>query len=277
MKKVEYRLLQFIVSHVTGDRVSVALVHWDRERLRVASSFDRLAVCPARQRPLVRATVRAFLSQSENAAQTARAEPANQVALATLLDVREGLGGALHWAPLEVAETSDAERHFQELSAHLSLATKLAQRQHRYSSRTLAHQLSKEIADLAERMPDRVKVDHNLGGERVYRSPLSWKNGVWHDVLPLSLDGLRDEEITRESAQLLGLAVLAVPDDHIPVIVAAIPSQPDEARRTDEEATAVQHRLRSRNCLVLNAPMTKRSPSFDEVRRRVEADTKQSD
>jgi len=43
MKPIEYRFLQLILSHVAGDRLTLALIHWDGERLRVASSFAPLA------------------------------------------------------------------------------------------------------------------------------------------------------------------------------------------------------------------------------------------
>jgi len=119
MKPIEYRFLQIIVSHVTGDRLTLALIHWDGERLRVASSFASLSSRVTAQEDIVRRTVLAKLAR---AARQAEQAPAG-LGLKQVVPVREGLGAALYWSPIRASLASDPEAHFQELCESLQLET----------------------------------------------------------------------------------------------------------------------------------------------------------
>jgi hypothetical protein len=270
MNKVEFRLLQFIISHVTGDRVSVALLHWDGRQLRVASSLDHLAVCSPAQRQIVRSTVKILLAKAAKVARGLTRRARLDLGLRELFPVREGLGAALYWTPPTVVETGDIEAHFEELSAKLRLDREGVRQPRRFSSRALGHQLVAGGERLAASAPDRVKLEHEVRSKKTYVSPLSWKNGKWHDTLPFSLDGLDEEQITRESAQLLGLAELALPADHVPVVIAAF--HPQLAQRTTAEANIVKRWLSKRGCVVLPAPVSGHTASLDDVLKRVEDD-----
>jgi hypothetical protein len=119
MKSIEYRFLQLILSHVAGDRLTLALIHWDGERLRVGSSFTSPVLRELAQGDIVGSTVRAKLAR---AAQQAKQAPAG-VGLKEAVTVREGLGAALYWSPVRASLASDPEAHFRELCNTLRLET----------------------------------------------------------------------------------------------------------------------------------------------------------
>jgi hypothetical protein len=119
--RVEYRFFQLILSPLAGDRVTVALVHWDGRELRTKSSPRAAAICKPQHRTAIRDTIAAF---SRQANRTARAQqPASEalLSLAHVFPVREGLGAALAWSPVHTAETRNPEAHFTELVEHLGL------------------------------------------------------------------------------------------------------------------------------------------------------------
>jgi hypothetical protein len=102
---------------VTGDHLTLALLHWDGQRLRVASSFAPLPYRDVAQPDVVRQTVRAKL---ERAARQAEQAPTG-LGLKEVVPVREGLGAALYWSPIRTSLASNPEAHFQELCASLRL------------------------------------------------------------------------------------------------------------------------------------------------------------
>jgi hypothetical protein len=117
MKPSEYRLLQLILSHVSGDRVTLALLHWDGARLRVASSFAPLALRRTAQADVVQRTVRAKLARAVKQAEQA---PAG-LGLKDVVPVCEGLGASLYGSPIRAALTHDPEARFQDLCDNLRL------------------------------------------------------------------------------------------------------------------------------------------------------------
>jgi hypothetical protein len=117
MKPIEYRFLQYILSHVTGDRLTLALVHWDGEHLRTASSFAPLSYPDVAQREIVRRTVEAKLARA--AKQVEKAEQG--MGLKDVVPVREGLGAALYWSPIQTSLASNPEKHFASLCESLRL------------------------------------------------------------------------------------------------------------------------------------------------------------
>lgn len=117
MKSIEYRFLQIIVSHVTGDRLTLALIHWDGDLLRVASSFASLSPRVTAQEDVVRRTVRAKLARAVRQAE--QAPPG--LGLQQVVPVREGLGAALYWSPIRTSLAGDPQAHFEELCESLRL------------------------------------------------------------------------------------------------------------------------------------------------------------
>jgi hypothetical protein len=93
------------------------LLHWDGERLRVASTFAPLSFRETVQADVVRRTVRAKLARAMKQAEQAPPD----LGLKDVVPVREGLGAALYWAPIRVSLASNAEAHFQGLCESLRL------------------------------------------------------------------------------------------------------------------------------------------------------------
>jgi len=88
--------------------------------------------------------------------------------------------------------------------------------------------------------PDHVRVEASVRNVKEYRSPLSWKNSSWHHAVPFSLEGMDEAAITREVERLYGLIRLAIPEMDVPVLVIALPTDDELARRTKQEAKVVQ-------------------------------------
>src|SRR5579871_3763639 len=121
MVKVEFRPLQVILSPVSGDRVTVALLHWDGTVLRVASSTAALRALERDHREGLRVAIHDAVRKAERKARRLTEEPVLDMGLAHVFPVREGFGAALYWAPITSVETADAEAHFAELRRELRL------------------------------------------------------------------------------------------------------------------------------------------------------------
>ena len=129
--KVEFRLLQVVLSAVSGDRVTVALVHWDGTRMRVASSPTALTVVDAPSREGIRAAVEDYVRKAQRRARQLEKTPELNIGLAHAFPVREGMGAALCWTPISSRETRDAEAHFLELRSETRLVHEPLQRMRR--------------------------------------------------------------------------------------------------------------------------------------------------
>jgi hypothetical protein len=121
MTKVEHRFLQLILSPVSGDRITLALLFWDGVRLRVASLIDLGMVAPA-HREGIRIAAEDIVAAAETTAHDlAASAPAPGTGLAHIFPVREGYGAALYWAPIATVQTQDADAYFAELVTELRL------------------------------------------------------------------------------------------------------------------------------------------------------------
>jgi hypothetical protein len=122
MTKVEFRLLQLILSPVSGDRTTLALLFWDGSRLRVVSALEFERVEPA-HREGIRIAAEDFVSAAQKAARDLdeAATPRPDLGLAHIFPVREGYGASLYWAPIVTTQTGDADAYFDELVRELRL------------------------------------------------------------------------------------------------------------------------------------------------------------
>jgi hypothetical protein len=122
MIQVELRLLQIVLSHVSGDKRTLALLHWDGATLRVAESLGPIGVVDPVHRDAVRVTAEAWVRRARRTAQSLHADPqARDGGLADVFPVRKGLGAALLWTPVTTLETPDAAAHFDALVRELRL------------------------------------------------------------------------------------------------------------------------------------------------------------
>jgi hypothetical protein len=122
MKQVEFRLLQLVISHVSGDKQTLALLHWDGVTLRVAGAAGALGVVEPVHRDAVRATAQAWIRRARHAASLlgSNLEPSDR-SLADVFPVRAGLGAALLWTPVTTFQVGDAAAHFDALVRELVL------------------------------------------------------------------------------------------------------------------------------------------------------------
>jgi hypothetical protein len=270
MTTVEFRLLQYIISHVGGDRITVALLHWDGAQLRVAHSLAGLAICDAGQRDVVRKTVEVLVTRAEELAEQMETAPRLNTGLADLFPVREGLGGALFWTPVVEIETADAEAHFAELGSSLRLGGEENRTPRPFSSARLGRQLVGVGRELLATAPNSVRVEATIHNVKEYRSPLSWKNAAWHHAVPFSLEGMDETSITREVERLYGLTQLAIPEEDVPVLVIALPSNDELSKRMEKEAKVVQGARE--HCLVIPTPVKARRADLTILRSHIERD-----
>ena len=122
-KTIAHRMLQIILSHESGDRITVALLHWDGEHLRVASSLAGLAMLEPDERDAFRTTILDIVGEVERVVRRIEDAPAPRpdTTLAELYPVREGLGAALYWTPVSTARPSDPDAHFEMLAREMRL------------------------------------------------------------------------------------------------------------------------------------------------------------
>lgn len=277
MKRVEFRLLQLVRSHVSGDKLTLALVHWDGETLRVARSLAPLAVVEPAYRDGVRATAKEWIRRArELAAQLEAGRQLHLEGLGELFPVRQGLGAALLWTPLTSVQTADPEAHFASLRHELHL-DHLDQRRRRRIKPGMLHD---DLVALGEQLrttlgkDERLRVGQKVQEQLPFTSPLSWKNGRWHHAVPFSLDGLDSEQRDREAERLYGLVQLAIPTKDVPVVV-AVPAR-DSSSKDVQRVTKVLRRLLSERDGDWIVPARKRwTIDLDVLAERVRRDVEQ--
>jgi hypothetical protein len=243
VKRVEYRWLQSIVAHLSGDRVTVGLLHWDGVALRSAFREDAFGEAEPMPRDVLCLTLLDSQREVTKVAREVEREARLDFGLKQLVDVREGLGAAFYWAPLGEARVSDPAAHFAELCGLLRLEPLRSKA--RDMSRLTREVIRDELVTLGQRLyeayPARVDVEHPVRRIHEYKAPLSWLNGRWHHTLPFSLANVRGEKRLELVQRLVGMIDLSIPREHVPVVVAALPV-PDE--RQPNEAAIEEARLR---------------------------------
>jgi hypothetical protein len=251
--KVEFRLLQVVLSAVSGDRVTVALVHWDGVRMRVASSPTALTVVDTPARAGIRAAVDEFVRKAHRRARQLERTPELNVGLAHAFPVREGMGAALCWTPISSRETLDAEAHFLELRQEARLVHDPLHRARRVTERkiydglvSLGEELRAEPAAAAW-----VRTTHAVSYKMKFEVPLSWKNGAWHHAVPFSLDGLLPRALDDEIRRVYGLVDLSLPPADVTVLVPAMPTSSAVAAQAERDLRALRLMLKPKRSVEL--------------------------
>lgn len=149
MLKIEYRMLHVMVSPFTGDRLTVALLHWDGEVLRIASSLAPLAHVHTTQREHVRRAINAKIKRAKKAGITVKNQR-TLYGLAELFRVREGEGASLFWSPVLSGMSHNAQAHFEELRALAHLEHETRDDREIVTNRALVHSM-KMALDADER------------------------------------------------------------------------------------------------------------------------------
>jgi hypothetical protein len=251
-RTVEYRLLQLVVSHLSGDRLTVGLLHWDGKALRIASSRAPFAMIRAPHRAAIRETATEFLRSAHAVADRMETKSRLNLGLKEIFPVREGMGAALHWTPVASIDAHDAVGHFEELRASLHLDERTSNAERHVTRANLRARLVALGEELQPLAPSRVLVRHTVKHKQTFVSPVSWKNGKWHDAVPVTFDG-RVDGYDLVAQRLVGLVELAIPLDHVPVIVAVLPSDHSSRARAESEAATVKECLVGRKAEVLSS------------------------
>lgn len=121
MNKIEHRLLQLILSPVSGDRLTLALLHWDGRHLRVAYSPAGITALDPKDREGIHIALTEIVRSAAAAARRINAAPPPDLALAHAFPVREGYGAALYWTPVARLAVPDAAAHFDWMVHELRL------------------------------------------------------------------------------------------------------------------------------------------------------------
>lgn len=278
MPKVEFRFLQFIVSHVTGDRVTLGLVHWDGERCRVAQSFTHVDFCGPEQLGLIKQTAKAKLKRAKRAIDKAARAAAKQgghgflLGLASLLVVREGTGAAMYWSPIETSFTGDPEAHFEMLRVQTRLTDRPKSASGAVTNRDLSHQLLTKLNKLHEAAPNRVLLSNKVQRLQDYTAPVSWKNGLWHHAIPFSLDGADPAGMARRARDLVGLVQLCIPLGDVPVPIIVYPESPALAEAARAEVRIVEEGLADRKVSLMTVGRSDEGLALGGVFERVRVD-----
>lgn len=272
MEKVEFRFLQLVVSHVSGDRVTLGLIHWDGSQLRVAHSFSHLAFCEAERRDIVKRTVSAKLRRAEKQAREVQQKGGFMYGLEHLVPVREGLGSSLFWTPIQVSQTENPAAHFEALKTQARLREETRPESAPVTNKELAQRLLTEGHWLEEETPDRIRLSNKVRRLQTFTAPVSWKNGRWHHAVPFSLDGLDESSMAKRARELVGIVQLCVPTEDVPVPVLVYPDAPKLAAIAKQEAEIVQESLAERNVQIITAKRMAGGVSLDPVVEHIRAD-----
>jgi hypothetical protein len=129
-KTVEFRYLQVITNHLSGDRVTIGLAHWDGSALRFACAVTSLRDHAGfvHIERAARAIERSITQRSEQL-RSASGGVHFSPTLAELAPGSELIGDALVWSEVRRGITGDAAAHFTELGSMLGLLPRGASNQ----------------------------------------------------------------------------------------------------------------------------------------------------
>ncbi len=272
MVRVEYRMLHVTVSPLTGDRLTVALLHWDGNALRIASSLAPLAHVHTTQREHLRRAINAKIKRAKIASRTLEEHQGNLYGLAELVSVREGEGSSLFWSPVLRSATHNAQDHFEELRVLARLEQQAREDGEIVTNRALINYMKVAAEQLSSDMPDRVLISNTIKKQQSLVSPISWKNGCWHHALPFSLDGVDESALEKRVRDMVGTVELCVPSADIPVPIAVIPKDPMLEQAALKGINAIRECLRGRGVEVVEVRNQDGDVNLEPLIARIKAD-----
>lgn len=265
---IEFRLLQLIVSHVSGDRLTIGLLHWDSFRLRAAMSFQSIPPWMASDREDLESSARAMI----RAATGRRYNTGSSfLGLEHVVPVREGLGGALAWSIVHTARTGNAEAHFRGLAAELHLTEEAP-----HAAATYGRELRQELIEVGRELQriagERVRVSQPISKVFQVTPPVSWLNGRWHHALPMHLHQGHRRRMMRPAFEVVGQVTSAIPDEHQAVVIVDVPLEGQLAEAAHHEAETLRLALPPGRAEVLE--VHGRQDMARRIRSKIEADVR---
>lgn len=274
---VEFRLLQLVLSQIGDERRTIALVHWDGSRLRVAWKHGRFASELGSAGEDVRVAVDGLLENARQLAADPRGQP--PLPLSHVCPVREGMESILVWSPTRMGVTADPARHFQELVDALRLrgpgtrpdAASIMRRPNDvgYQVASFGDEIRLRLGDT-----DRVRTRVHVQGLRAYDSPLSWLNGRWHHSFPLNLARVSGAKLIDRFQATLGRIDVVVPGNDVGVILAIYPERTEIEAQLEDVERFVADRTRG-NVECIHAPLRtgiRPTISFEDLESRITRD-----
>lgn len=272
MVRVEYRMLHVTISPFTGDRLTVALLHWDGTKLRIASSLLPLTHIHATQREHMRRAINAKLKRAKIAGRTLEERQGNLYGLAELVRVREGEGSSLSWSPVLSSATHSAHEHFEELRVLARLEQQGREEGEIVTNRALVNYMKVAAEQLSTEMPDRVLISNTIRKQQSLVSPISWKNGRWHHALPFSLDGVDESALEKRVRDMVGTVELCVPSADVPVPIAVLPKDPTLEQAALKGIHAIRECLSARGVEVVELRNQDGDVNLEPLIARIKAD-----
>ncbi len=217
--RVDYRFLRAVTNSVTGDEVTIGVLHWDGQELRFAQALRGV---PQDLRGEVK---RVLNLVNDRVGQVPRGQSALlKQDLAQLFPVPEGRGSLIHWGKPVSGLSSSGARHFEQLvdAAGLQVST----RDSHVSKNTLRSWIHGAAGRLRDLAPERIQLDCESRGHIPFESPLAWKNGVWNFTLPWSFDS--NKELEDQVRSLVGQLKTGLDESSKAAVVFFAPSETRE-------------------------------------------------
>jgi hypothetical protein len=237
MTEVQSRFLQILLSPVTGDRVTVGVVHWDGIALRAAASFDHLPTSLASEKPVLEPAVDALIRRARTAGRNATwsSRQRSILQLSDVFEVRTGLGARLCWTGVRISETDDADSHFRKLCDLAGVkepGTKL--------DVAITRALRKDLVAIGKRLESksagRVLTNQLVRQKHAFRCPLSWKNGEWHHTVLANFARSTEQGMVEEANAVFGRVRLSVPVEDKVIVLAVLPDDAALSKTAKREA-----------------------------------------
>jgi hypothetical protein len=185
--RVDYRFLRAVINPITGDEVTIGVLHWDGHRLRFASAPRSVPQDLKGEVKRVLRSIRERVTQIP----PGRTDLLG-LDIAALFPVPEGRGSLIHWGNPVSGLSSSSEQHFAQLVEAAGFQT--SAKDTHVSKNTLRTWINGAAHQLQNLAPERVTLDSPSPGHIPFDAPIAWKNGVWNFALPWSFDSHKELE-----------------------------------------------------------------------------------
>jgi hypothetical protein len=267
MPVVESRFLQVLVSAVTGDRVTIGLMHWDGVLLRSMLNLSSVPLLLKSERKQLGQEARAQLKRATRAAR--EAAPNGQRTILGLGHVLERVdfgSERLRWTSSQMSQVDEPLVHFHGVCESLGFGKRRG-----VSEESRIRALRKELGVLGEEMERQgqgaVQTEHVVSFRHALRSPISWKNGRWHHVVVANFDRKLARSISEEAEQVLGRVRLSIPLEDRGVVVVLMPSDETLRACAESEVAALAEQLPS--VVFVPCGPNDRASAIDSIRARI--------
>jgi len=201
---VSFRFLHAVTNAVTDDQVTVGVLQWDGEQIRLAT--DSRKVSADHGRSTLGRALAAIRSQIP------RQIPGQKAIFDDIREafpVPEGEGSLLRWGEVRRGLATNPDRHFENLVQLAELADE-ATAPH-IGRREITSALAALGDSLIATYGDRIRVNTNVRNHFDYNSPLSWQNHTWHHTVSVNADVRSAADLRKNVYEVMGIVNEAIP------------------------------------------------------------------